>query len=148
MAAGPDRRLKFIRDAILWRLDQDIPPVVLDLARELEQLRRRVENLERAQSPSLQKALLGSTSSSRLCRDELDRKILIQLLQQQASTTTELAESLLGSASKRTTILNRIKWINAQARAIHGRDLLVQERGVVDGKRGAWRISEPDLLTS
>jgi hypothetical protein len=146
--AGTKNRQKFIRDAIMWRLDQDYPPALLELSREMEELRTRVEYLERIESASVYVGSLSDTARTKLCRDELDRKLLAQMLQKEGCTTTELAESMLGSSSKRTTILNRINQMNARAETLFGKKILIQERAIVKGKRGAWWLSDPKSISS
>ena len=44
--AGERGRQKYIHDAIVWRLDEELPPVVYDLVQDVEALKARVEHLE------------------------------------------------------------------------------------------------------
>ncbi|NWF95085.1 MAG: hypothetical protein HXY34_02985 [Candidatus Thorarchaeota archaeon] len=145
---GERGRTKFIRDAVLWRLDQDYPPIVRELELEVQELKSRVEHLEASQATSLYSSSISESVEADLCRDHIDKGILVELLRREGVTTTELAELLLGSASRRTTILNRMNAINERARAKFGVDVARLEKGIVKGKRGAWWLTDRALITS
>ncbi len=143
---GTRGRQKFIREAILWRLDQELPPPVLELVEEVEELRARVEHLESLQSPRLYLESLDKSLVSQICRDDLERRLLAYFLRHGGATTTELSAALLGSRDKRRTVLNRITGINARAVEVIGVPLLVLDRALVRGKRGAWWLVNEERL--
>ncbi len=145
---GKQGRKKFIRDAVLWRLDKEIPPVVHELAEEVEQLRARVEHLEEARSTNVFYSGLNDATTAQVCRDDLDRNILAYLLQYQGASTPELADSLLNDRGKRKTIHVRIAKLNERAQEILGKPILSFEKGEVKGKRGAWWLIDPAIITS
>ncbi|MGM0686855.1 MAG: hypothetical protein ACQET3_07810 [Promethearchaeati archaeon] len=137
-AAGERGRQRFIRDAILSKLDEDFPPIVNRLVDEVDELRTRVEYLEEQQSTSVYRDQLNSIADETICRDELDRKILTHFVQYEGATTPELAQELLGSESKRRTILDRIHRLNEAAKKETGSQVLEYEKGLRSGKQGAW----------
>ncbi len=143
---GSHGRQRFIRDAVLWRLDQDYPPIIKELSERVDQLHARVESLERAQLTSPTRDRLNETLVSNICRDELDRKILMYFIQHTGATTIEIAQDLLGSESKRTTILNRINGMNERALKQFGSPLFILEKGMVHEKRGAWWIQDIEQI--
>ena len=145
--AGKKGRKKFIKDAVLWKLDQEIPPIVHELAQEVEQLKARVEHLEEIRSTSVFYAGLNDVTTSQVCRDDLDRNILAYLLQYQGASTPELADSLLNDREKRKTIHVRIVKLNERAKDILGKPILSFEKGEVKGKRGAWWLIDPATIT-
>ncbi|MHA2432779.1 MAG: hypothetical protein ACXADO_06085 [Candidatus Thorarchaeota archaeon] len=85
--AGKRGRQKFIKDAVLWRLDTEIPPIVHELVEEVGQLRTRVEHLEGMQSTSIFYSGLNDVTNAQVCRDDLDRNILAYMLQHQGAFT-------------------------------------------------------------
>lgn len=137
-AAGEHGRQRFIRDAILSKLDEELPPIVNRLVDQVEELQARVEYLEAQQSTSIYRNQLSSVTKQEICRDELDRKILTYFVQHEGATTPELAEELLGSESKRRTILDRIHRLNESAEDVVGSQVLEYEKGLRNGKQGAW----------
>ncbi len=143
---GRGGRQKFIRDAILWRLDKELPPIVLDVKMELERLKARVAQLESLHTPESLLQSLNETVLRKVCRDDLDRRLLQFFIQHEGATTPELAEALLGSASKRRTILDRIDGINKRSENLLGAPILALEKGVIRGKRGAWWLVNVELL--
>jgi len=143
---GSNGRQKFIRDAVVSRLDEDIPPVMLEMIDDIDGLKARVAHLERIQSTSYYLGKLSDEVKSKVCRDDLDRKLLAYLLQHEGATTPELAQSLLSSNGKRRTILGRIDKLNQRARTILGVRILEHERRLVKGKRGAWWIIHSEKL--
>ena len=145
---GKQSRKKFIKDAVLWRLDKEIPPIVHELAEEVEQLRARVEHLEEVRSTSVFYSGLNDVTTAQVCRDDLDRNILAYLLQYQGASTPELADSLLNDRRKRKTIHVRIAKLNERAQEILGKPILLFEKGEVKGKRGAWWLVDPAIITS
>ena len=136
--AGVRGRQRFIRDAILWRLDEEIPPIMLEIADEMNKLRSRVEHLEQVQSTSVYLGKMNDIAQTQICRDDLDRKLVAFFLQHEGATTPELASQLLGSSGKRRTILDRIAGINNRAEQIIGVSILQHNKGNVKGIRGAW----------
>ena len=145
---GESGRQRFIREAVLGRLDEELPPVIYDLLEDVRQLTARVDYLEELRETSVFHGELNETIKKRVCRDELDRKILVFILQHRGATSPELAESLLGSSSKRRTIVDRISKLNQRSQAEIGAELLYHERGERDGKRGAWWAIDPTGLVS
>ena len=145
--AGQNGRQKFITDAINWRLDEELPPVVLELVEEVEGLRNRVQHLESAQSTNVYLGELNDVAENQICRDDLDRRLLAYFLQYEGATTPELAENILGSISKRRTILDRIDRLNERAKQTIGVPVLEHERGILKGKRGAWWLVNQDQIT-
>jgi len=145
-AAGEYGRQRFIRDAILSKLDEELPPIVNRLVDEVEELRARVKYLEEQQSASMYRDQLSSVTTRQICRDELDRKILTYFVQHKGATTPELAEELLGSESKRRTILDRIHRINDVAEEIVDSRILEYEKGLRNGKQGAWWLIDKNEL--
>ncbi|MHA1934095.1 MAG: hypothetical protein ACW97A_02330 [Candidatus Thorarchaeota archaeon] len=148
LLAGENGRQRFIEDAILWRLDEELPPLVLELVKDMSEIRSRVEHLEQYQSTSVFLGSLSDLVKTKVCRDGIDRDLLGYFLQQSGATTPELAESILGSSSKRRTILDRIARLNQRAEDVLGSKILKYEKGVINGKRGAWWLIDPNLLLS
>ena len=146
--AGQNGRQRYIKEAILWRLDQEIPPLVLDMAEAVEELKARVDHLEQMQSTSMYQGQLNDIVDTKVCRDDLDRKLLAYFLQHEGATTTDLAKALLGSTSKRRTILDRIDKLNERARKIIGVPVLQHHKGIMKGLRGAWWIINVDRILS
>jgi hypothetical protein len=146
--AGQNGRQRYIKEAILWRLDQELPPMVLEMADTVEQLKARVDHLEQMQSTSMYLGKLNDVVDTKVCRDELDRKLLAYFLQHEGATTTDLAKALLGSTSKRRTILDRIDKLNERARKIIGAPVLQHHKGIRKDIRGAWWIINVDRVLS
>ncbi|MFW9798846.1 MAG: winged helix-turn-helix transcriptional regulator [Candidatus Thorarchaeota archaeon] len=144
--AGERGRQKFIEEAVLWRLNKEIPPLVHELAEEVNQLKTRVEHLEGMQSTSLFLGELNEVTKTQVCRDDLDRRILAYLLQHEGASTPELAERLLKDSTKRKTIHVRITKLNERAKEALGKTVLLFEKGEVKGKRGAWWLSDGALI--
>ncbi len=144
--AGEGGRQRFIHDAILGRLDEELPPVVFDLIRDIDDLKARVAFLETSKSVSIQMSELNEVARNELCLDDIDRKLVSYFIRNQGETTPELAESILGGRQKRRTILDRIDRLNARAKKLYGKQLLKYEKGLVNDKRGAWWITNVDLV--
>jgi hypothetical protein len=143
---GERGRQRFIKDAIFWRLDQEIPPIIFELQESVEQLQERVEYLEGAQSTSVFAGEMSDIVKAQVCKDDLDRKIIAFFLQHEGASTPELAQKLLGDASKRKTIHVRIRKLNDRSEKVLGSRILRYEKGEVKEKRGAWWLVEPDLV--
>ena len=144
--AGVNGRQKFIRAAILWRLDEELPPLLMELAEEINQLGTRVSHLETVQSTSVYLGELNDLTKTKVCRDDLDRNLLAYFLQHEGATTPELALALTGSQGKRRTILDRLDKINDRAKSILGVEIVVHRKGIVEGKRGAWWLVNAEHL--
>jgi hypothetical protein len=143
---GERGRQRFIKDAVLWRLDQEIPPVVFELMEKVDQLQERVDHLEGARSTSVYIGGMSDTVKTKVCRDDLDRKIIAYFLQYEGASTPELAKKLLNDPSKRKTIHVRIRKLNERSEDVLGARILRYEKGEVKEKRGAWWLVEPDLV--
>ncbi len=143
---GEAGRQKFIRDSVVTRLDEDLPPAVNEILLELEDLKTRVSYLERIRDTSVYRGDLNEDVKTKVCRDELDRKLLAYIIKNRGATTPELAEEHLGDSSKRRTVLDRLGKLNERAKEILGNPILRYERGELDGKRGAWWAIDPDDL--
>ena len=139
--AGERGRQRYIHDAIVWRLDEELPPVVYDLVQEVQELRARVEHLESSSATSFHLGELNDKARNELCTDELDRKLLAYFIKNEGATTPELAEGLLGNSDKRRTILDRIDRLNNRAQKLFGTPVLEYKKGFVKNKRGAWWIT-------
>jgi hypothetical protein len=139
--AGERGRQRYIHDAIIWRLDEELPPVVYDLVQEVQELRARVEHLESSSATSFHLVELNDKARNELCTDELDRKLLAYFIKNEGATTPELAEGLLGNSDKRRTILDRIDRLNNRAKKLFGTPVLEYKKGFVKNKRGAWWIT-------
>ena len=139
--AGERGRQKYIHDSIVWRLDEELPPVVYDLVQEVQDLRTRVEYLETSRATSFHLSELNDTARNELCTDELDRKLLVYFIKNEGATTPELAEGLLGDSHKRRTLLDRIDRLNKRAKQLFGTPVLEYKKGFVKNKRGAWWIT-------
>lgn len=144
--AGERGRQRFIKDAILWRLDQEIPPVVFELMKDVEQLQERVEHLEGIRSTSVYIGGMNETVRTQVCRDDLDRNIIAYFLQHEGASTPELAKKFLKDAEKRKTIHVRIRKLNDRSKEVFGSRILRYEKGEVKGKRDAWWLVEPELV--
>jgi hypothetical protein len=140
--AGERGRQKYIHDAIVWRLDEELPPVVFDLIQDVEALKARVEHLESARATSVQLSELNDVARNELCSDELDRKLLAYFIKNEGATTPEIADGLLGDPEKRRTVLDRIDRLNKRAQQIFDAPVLVYKKGFVKNKRGAWWITD------
>jgi hypothetical protein len=146
LLVGSNGRQKFIADAIAWRLDQHVPPVVLEMIDDIDALKDRVTHLEKVESTSYYIGRLTDEMKNDVCRDDLDKKLIAYLLQHEGATTPELARSLLRSNGKRRTVLGRIDKLNHRARTVLGVRILEHERGIVKGKRGAWFLVNIEKL--
>jgi hypothetical protein len=144
--AGQGGRQRFIHDAIIGRLDEEIPPIVFDLIRDVDDLKARVTFLETSKSVSIQMSELNEVARSKLCLDDVDRKMVSFFVRNKGGTTPELAENLLGERKKRRTILDRIERLNARALKLYGKELLTYHKGIVNDKRGAWWITDVELV--
>ncbi|MFW9848507.1 MAG: hypothetical protein ACFFF4_05160 [Candidatus Thorarchaeota archaeon] len=145
---GESGRQRFIREAVLERLDSDLPSVVYDMMEDIRQLSARVEYLENLRDTSVFRGELNEVIKTRVCRDELDRKILAQIIQYNGATSPDLAEDLLGTSEKRRTIVDRIKKLNQRAESEIGHKILRHIKGEHEGKRGAWWAINPDDIMS
>lgn len=146
MAAGDRGRNRYIQEAIEARLEGRLPPELLDVMRDLEELRDRVDHLEASQSTSIYRSGLSEEVKTGVCLDEIDRSILTHIVKHDGASTPELAEVVLGDESKRRTAHDRVAKINARAIEKFGKPILEHRRGIVKGKRGAWWLIEPDLV--
>ncbi|MDH4213092.1 MAG: hypothetical protein OEV85_04155 [Candidatus Thorarchaeota archaeon] len=146
ITAGERNRQRYIHEAIEWRLDQDLPPMFLELSEEIAQLKTRVEHLERSQATSVFLGDLNKTAKEQISADDLDRKLLAFFIRNEGGTTPELAEHLLGDAQKRRTILDRIDRLNNRAMEILGSPVLEYKKGFVRNKRGAWWLVDPTSI--
>jgi len=144
--AGSRGRQRFIREAILWRLDQEMPPFVTEIMRDIEELRKRVERLESLHEKEVLLGALNDVTLRRVCRDDLDRRLIAYFVRHRGATTPELAEVLLKDKSKRRTIHSRIEGLNSRAKELLGVPILAHEKGVVDGKRGAWWLINTEYI--
>jgi predicted DNA-binding protein len=144
--AGEKGRQRFIHEAILWRLDEELPPMMLDLIRDVDDLKARVTFLESSKSGSMHLSELNDIARNELCLDEIDCKLLVYFIKNEGATTPELAENILGSRSKRRTILDRIDRMNERAKHLFGSIILKYQKGLVNNKRGAWWITNLELV--
>ena len=138
--AGERGRQRYIHDAIIWRLDEELPPVVYDLIKDVDDLKARVGYLESSRATSIELGELNEVAREELCSDELDRKMLAYFIRKEGATTPELAKDLLGNRNKRRTILDRIDRLNTRAQSLFGSPILEYRKGFVKNKRGAWWI--------
>ncbi|MBN2230412.1 MAG: hypothetical protein JW779_12555 [Candidatus Thorarchaeota archaeon] len=145
-AVGEGNRQRFIRDAVEWRLDEELPPIYYELSEELAQLNVRVAHLEKSQSTSVFLGELNTTTNDQICADDLDRKLLAFFIRNEGGTTPELAEHLLGDSGKRRTILDRIDRLNTRAQELIGSPVLEYKKGFVKDKRGAWWLVDPTSI--
>lgn len=143
---GEAGRQKYIRDAVLASLDDDIPPAVSELIVEVEDLKTRVSYLEQLRDTNVFRGTLNEIVKMKVCRDELDRNLVVHIIKNHGATTPELAEDLLGDSGKRRTILDRIAKLNERAKNEMGHPILTFEKGEHDGKRGAWWATDLDSL--
>ncbi|MGY5870653.1 MAG: hypothetical protein RTV72_00250 [Candidatus Thorarchaeota archaeon] len=145
--AGDRGRQRFIIDAIQWRLNEEIPPIVLELSEELELLKKRVRQLEQTKTATVFYGSLNEVTKNEICSDDLDRKLLIFFIENEGGTTPELATDILGDSKKRRTVLDRIDRINKRALKLIGTPLLEYKKGFVKDKRGAWWLVDPPSIT-
>ncbi len=144
--AGERGRQRFIHDAILGRIDEELPPVMFELIHDVDDLKARVTFLESSKSTSLHLSELNDVARNELCLDEVDRKILAYFIKNEGATTPELAENILGGRDKRRTVLDRLDKLNNRAKKLFGTDILEYKKGLVNNKRGAWWITKVDLV--
>ena len=144
--AGERGRQRYIHDAILGRLDEELPPVIFDLIRDVDDLKARVTFLESSKSTSLLLSELNEVARNELCLDDVDRRLLAYFIKNEGATTPELAKNILGSRDKRRTVLDRLDKLNSRANKLFGTDLLEYKKGLVNNKRGAWWITNVDLV--
>jgi len=144
--AGERGRQRFIHDAILGRLDEELPPVMFDLIRDVDDLKARVTFLESSKSASIHLSELNDVARNELCLDEVDRKLLAYFIKNEGATTPELAENILGGRDKRRTVLDRIDKLNDRAKKLFDTAILEYKKGLVNNKRGAWWITNIDLV--
>jgi len=136
--AGDRGRQRFIIDAIQWRINEEIPPMVLELSEAIELLKKRVGHLEQTKTASIFYGGLNEVTKNEICTDDLDKKLLTFFIENEGGTTPELATALLGDSKKRRTILDRIDRLNKRARKLIGSPILEYKKGFVKDKRGAW----------
>jgi hypothetical protein len=148
IVAGERNRQRYIHEALEWRLDQELPPMFLELSEEITQLKNRVEHLERSQTTSVFLGNLSKTAKEQVCADDIDRKLLAFFIQNEGGTTPELAEYLLGDTQKRRTILDRIDRLNNRAIETLGAPVLEYKKGFVKNKRGAWWLVDSASILS
>ncbi|TET07998.1 MAG: hypothetical protein E3J86_11590 [Candidatus Thorarchaeota archaeon] len=144
--AGERGRQRFIHDAILGRIDEELPPVMFELIHDVDYLKARVTFLESSKFTSLQLSELNDVARNELCLDEVDRKLLAYFIKNEGATTPELAENILGGRDKRRTVLDRLDRLNNRAKKLFGTDILEYKKGLVNNKRGAWWITKVDLV--
>ncbi|MFW9808258.1 MAG: hypothetical protein ACFFE6_02665 [Candidatus Thorarchaeota archaeon] len=144
--AGERGRQRFIHEAILEKLDEELPPIMFDLIRDVDDLKARVTFLESSKSVSMHLSELNDIARNELCIDEIDRKLLAYFIKNEGATTPELAENILGSRSKRRTILDRIDRMNERAKHLFGSAILRYQKGLVNNKRGAWWITNLEFV--
>ena len=116
------------------------------MADSIDELKARVDHLEQSQSSSLYLEQLNEIANTKVCRDDLDRQMLAYFIQHKGATTTDLAKALLGSTSKRRTILDRIDKLNKRATQILGVPILEHYKGIKENIRGAWWIVNADRV--
>ncbi len=148
MIAGERGRQWFISDAIKWRLDEELPPMFFELSDEIKQLKARVEHLETARQTNIFFGNLNDVVKKKICRDDLDQKLLSLFVETDGWTTPELAERLLDDIDKRRTILDRIDRLNSRAIEHIGKPILQYQKGFVHNKRGAWWLTDPSVILS
>jgi predicted transcriptional regulator len=141
LIAGERGRQKYIHDAIVWKLDEELPPVIYDLIQDVDDLKSRVDHLEKSGSTSFQLGELNEVARNDLCSDELDRRILAIFIRNEGATTPEIAKDLLGNPNKRKTIRDRIFRLNNRAQSLFGVPILEYKKGFFNNKRGAWWIT-------
>ncbi|MHA2359726.1 MAG: hypothetical protein ACXAB5_05605 [Candidatus Thorarchaeota archaeon] len=144
--AGERGRQRFIHEAILGRLDEELPPIMFDLIRDVDDLKARVIFLESSKIGSMHLSELNDIARNELCLDEIDRKLIAYFVKNEGATTPELAENILGSPKKRRTILDRIDRLNSRAKKLFGSEILEYQKGLINNKRGAWWITNIDLV--
>jgi hypothetical protein len=135
---GERGRQAFIRQAILIRLDEDLPPLLLETMKEVEDLRERVERLEGAQSATVFLEQMPDVVREKICLDDMDRELLAFFTRNEGATTPEIAGVLVGDDTKRRAILDRIDRINGRAQSVLGHPILRFRKGIWRGKRSAW----------
>ncbi|NHJ13628.1 MAG: winged helix-turn-helix domain-containing protein [Candidatus Thorarchaeota archaeon] len=143
--AGERGRQRFIEESIIWRLDQELPPYIMEMIVDVNQLKERVAHLENMQSTSSFLAELNAVATTQVCRDQLDRNILEYFLKNDGATTPELAKNL---SSNRRTVLDRIAKLNERALSLIGVEVLRYEKGILKGKRGAWWLEHRSKIVS
>ncbi|NHI83806.1 MAG: winged helix-turn-helix transcriptional regulator [Candidatus Thorarchaeota archaeon] len=143
--AGERGRQHFIEESVLWRLDQELPPFIMELIEDVNELKERVAHLENIQSTSVFLDELNTVAKTQICRDQLDRSILEYFLKNDGATTPELAKDL---SSNRRTILDRIAKLNERAKNLIGVEVLKYEKGFSKGKRGAWWLEHHSKIVS
>ncbi len=144
--AGERGRQRFIHDAILGRLDEELPPVVYDLIREVDDLKARVTFLESVKSAGVRLSELNDIARNELCLDEIDRKLLAYFIRHEGATTPELAEDALDKQVNRRTVRDRIVKLNNRSTKLFGKPILEFQKGLVNNKRGAWWITNIELV--
>ena len=144
--AGERGRQRFIHDAILGRLDEELPPVMFDLIRDVDDLKARVTFLESSQSTSMHLSELNEVARNELCLDEIDRKLIAYFIRHEGATSPKLAEDALGGQINRRTVRDRLVELNKRAKKLFGKPILVFQKGLVKDKRSAWWITNVDLV--
>ena len=87
---GEAGRQKYIRDAVIARLDGDIPPAVSELIVDVEDLKARVSYLEQLRDTNVFRGSLNEIVKMKVCRDELDRNLVVHIIKSRGATTPEL----------------------------------------------------------
>ncbi len=142
---GERGRQDFIRNAVLSQLDQDLPPLLLDAIKELDELKKRVTRLEDVQSASVFFEQIPDVVRDQICLDDMDRELVAFFARMEGATTPEIAGALVGDDTKRRAILDRIDRINSRSAKVLGRPILRYRKGIWKGKRSAWwlDLTEP-----
>ncbi|MHA1207833.1 MAG: ribbon-helix-helix domain-containing protein [Candidatus Freyarchaeota archaeon] len=142
---GRGKRSAFIKEAIIEKLRQEDTEETAELKSEIEQLRMRILNLEKAiktgkgiEEPEEEKL----SPLLQVCFDETDRLIVKRLLESGGATTKEL-EDVTGL--KRRQILTRLKRIAGRAEEKFGRRVIQFKRSKIRGKKQAWWIEASQL---
>ncbi|MGQ4912459.1 MAG: hypothetical protein ACP6KW_09845 [Candidatus Thorarchaeota archaeon] len=148
IVAGEGGRNKYIEEAIVARLEGRLPPELLKVMREVEDLRERVALLESSKVDEVDTTIsFPDKLKNEVCLDKLDRNIITFILKNDGATTPELAEFVLGDVSKRRTVHARVTKINKRAIKKFGRPVLEYRKGFVKDKRRAWWISNPEVVS-
>ncbi len=142
--AGKKGRSAFIKQAIREYLNKGPDPEIEKIWEEIEILKKRIADLEEYKQIPEKPEYIDRKVLEKVCKDKIDEQILRYIFENQAATTQEL-ENVVNLS--RRMILERLKNMASKLNALYGTKILEHKRELYKGKRQAWVIQKPRLLT-
>lgn len=142
--AGKKGRSAFIRQALIEYLQKEPNPEIEKIWEEIDILKKRITEIEKEKEIPQNAEYIDKRVIQKVCRDSIDERILKYIFDNQAATTQEL-EKIINLT--RRTILERLKAMAEKINSLYGITILEHRRELYKGKRQAWVILKPHLLT-